>query len=58
VLGPKRPNTGHLNGFKKIFKAPKRRKIKKNDQNGPNTWKITSKKSVCGLFTYIAFTEL
>jgi hypothetical protein len=29
VLGPKRPNTGHLNGLEKIFKAPKRRKIKK-----------------------------
>jgi hypothetical protein len=54
-----RPNNGHLNGFKTIFKAPKRRKIKKkNDQNGTNTWKITSKKSICGLFTYIAFTEL
>jgi hypothetical protein len=44
--------------LKKNFKAPKRRKIKKNNQNGTNTWKITSKKSTCGLFTYIAFTEL
>ncbi len=29
VLGPKRPNTGPLNSFQKIFKAPTRRQIKK-----------------------------
>jgi hypothetical protein len=58
VLGPKRPNTGHLNGLEKFLRPPKGGKLKKNDQNGTNTWNKTSKKSTCGLFTYIAFTEL
>jgi hypothetical protein len=32
--------------FKKISRPPQGGKSKKNYQNGTNTWKITSKKSI------------